>query len=34
MLQTVFRDIDDTLFDFRRAEAVALRTTLTELDVP
>lgn len=34
MLQTVFLDIDDTLFDFHRAEAVALRTTLTELDVP
>lgn len=34
MLKTVFLDIDDTLFDFHRAEACALRETLTRLDVP
>lgn len=34
MLQTVFLDIDDTLFDFHRAEACALRETLDTLDVP
>ena len=34
MLKTIFMDIDDTLFDFHRAEACALRETLTRLNVP
>ena len=34
MLKTIFIDIDDTLFDFHRAEACALRETLVRLDVP
>ncbi len=34
MLTTIFFDLDDTLLDFTRAEAVALRKALTEVDAP
>ena len=34
MLKTIFFDLDDTLLDFTRAEAEALRRALTEADVP
>ena len=34
MLKTVFLDLDDTILDFARAEAQALRRTLTEADAP
>ncbi len=34
MLQTIFFDLDDTLLDFTRAEAAALRRALEEADVP
>ena len=34
MLRTVFLDLDDTILDFSRAEAAALRRALTEADVP
>lgn len=34
MLRTVFLDLDDTILDFRRAEAEALRRALTEADIP
>ena len=34
MLKTVFLDLDDTILDFARAEAAALRRALTEADVP
>lgn len=34
MLTTVFFDLDDTLLDFTRAEAAALRRALTELGLP
>lgn len=34
MLTTVFLDLDDTILDFTRAEAEALRRALTEMDVP
>lgn len=34
MLKTVFLDLDDTILDFTRAEAAALRRALTEADVP
>lgn len=34
MLKTVFMDIDDTILDFQRAEACALRKTLSQLQVP
>lgn len=34
MLKTIFFDLDDTLLDFTRAEAEALRRALTEWDVP
>lgn len=33
MIETVFLDLDDTLLDFHRAEAAALRRALTEMDV-
>lgn len=34
MIETIFFDLDDTLLDFTKAEAVALRRALTESDVP
>lgn len=34
MLNTIFFDLDDTLLDFTRAEAVALRRALTEVGAP
>lgn len=34
MLKTVFLDLDDTILDFARAEAEALRKTLAEMDAP
>ena len=34
MLKTIFLDLDDTLLDFHKAEAVALAKALTALDVP
>lgn len=34
MLTMVFLDLDDTLLDFTRAEAEALRRALTEVDAP
>lgn len=34
MLKTVFLDLDDTILDFHRAEAAALRKALTEMDAP
>lgn len=34
MLRTVFLDLDDTILDFTRAEAEALRKALTEMDAP
>ena len=34
MLKTIFFDLDDTLLDFTRAEAEAIRRALTEADVP
>ena len=34
MLKTILFDLDDTLLDFTRAEAEALRQALTEADVP
>lgn len=34
MLKTVFFDLDDTLLDFTRAEAAALRSTLAEMGAP
>lgn len=34
MLRTVFLDLDDTILDFTRAEAEALRRALTEADAP
>lgn len=34
MLTTVFLDLDDTILDFTRAEAEALRRALTEVDAP
>lgn len=34
MLKTIFFDLDDTLLDFTRAEAEALRRALMEADVP
>lgn len=34
MLKTVFLDLDDTILDFSRAEAEALRRALTEVDAP
>ncbi len=34
MLRTVFLDLDDTILDFSRAEAAALRRALTEAGVP
>lgn len=34
MLTTVFLDLDDTILDFTRAEAEALRRALTEADAP
>ncbi|MCI8809057.1 MAG: noncanonical pyrimidine nucleotidase, YjjG family [Oscillibacter sp.] len=34
MLKTIFFDLDDTLLDFTRAEAAALRQALTEADAP
>lgn len=34
MLKTVFLDLDDTILDFTRAEAAALRRALTEMDIP
>lgn len=34
MLKTVFLDLDDTILDFTRAEAEALRRTLTEAGAP
>ena len=34
MLTTIFFDLDDTLLDFTKAEAVALRKALTEVGAP
>lgn len=34
MLQTIFFDVDDTLLDFGRAEALALGKALNSMDVP
>ena len=34
MLEHIFLDLDDTLLDFTRAEAIALTKALTEMDVP
>ena len=34
MLKTIFLDLDDTILDFTRAEAEALRKTLAEMDAP
>lgn len=34
MVKTVFLDLDDTLLDFTRAEAVALRRALEEMNAP
>lgn len=34
MLRTVFLDLDDTILDFTRGEAEALRRALTEADAP
>ncbi len=34
MLTTLLIDLDDTILDFRLAEANAIRTTLSELDLP
>lgn len=34
MLKTIFFDLDDTLLDFTRSEAAALRRVLTEVDAP
>ncbi len=34
MVKTIFLDLDDTLLDFTRAEAEALRKALAEMDVP
>ena len=34
MLRTVFLDLDDTILDFARAEAQALRRALREMDAP
>lgn len=34
MLRTIFFDLDDTLLDFTRAEAAALRRALTEMNAP
>ncbi|MDE7261459.1 MAG: YjjG family noncanonical pyrimidine nucleotidase [Oscillospiraceae bacterium] len=34
MLKTIFFDLDDTLLDFTRSEAAALRRTLTEIGAP
>ena len=34
MLKTIFFDLDDTLLDFTRSEAEALRRVLTEVDAP
>lgn len=34
MLKTVFLDLDDTILDFARAEAQALRRALREMDAP
>ena len=33
MLKTVFLDLDDTILDFTRAEAAALRRALTEAEI-
>ena len=33
MIKTVFLDIDDTLLDFHRAEALAIRTALTRFGI-
>lgn len=34
MLKTIFMDIDDTIFDFQRAEACALREMFRQLGIP
>lgn len=34
MITTLFWDIDDTLLDFRRAEAAAIRRTFSEIGIP
>ena len=34
MLEHIFLDLDDTLLDFTRAEAIALTKALTEMDAP
>ena len=34
MIEHVFLDLDDTLLDFTRAEAIALTKALTEMDAP
>lgn len=33
MIETVLLDLDDTILDFHKAEAIALRRALTEMDV-
>lgn len=34
MIKTVLLDLDDTILDFHKAEGIALRKALTEMDVP
>lgn len=34
MIKTVLLDLDDTILDFKKAEGIAVRRTLTELGVP
>jgi len=34
MIRFVFLDVDDTLLDFQKSEAVALEKTLREFDLP
>ncbi len=34
MIKTVLLDLDDTILDFHKAEAIALRKALTEMEVP
>ena len=33
MIKTVFLDLDDTLFDFHRAEAIAIRTAMKKMGI-
>ncbi len=34
MIKTVFLDLDDTILDFHKAEAIAIKTTLTSFGLP